>query len=505
MEMSKMAQDGTAEPVSRDQILRQMVQPQALASAVGFDPNVSLRRANDYRRRENAHPGNSTPIAYRTTRGDEALRSMRWGLVPSFTRQGDKPDFFRMFNARSETAAEKPSFRQLVGRRHGVVAFSGFYEWKKDEMGERQPYYFHFEDDSPIMLAVLYDTWRQGDDGRSSSSSSSVKVCEQEATASKQLEHCKQKKEEEDDWDKEDDRGSLMFSYAVLTTSAAPRVTWLHERMPIILRGAEDAEQWLRVEGSQQASAFLESHTPYNGSDLVWHPVSKKMNSMRYDGEDCSAAVELKPQKPLPAITTFFKKKSKSPPRSPSSSSGAADVKTETRWTENGEAVGSDLERNGQASSASTTTTTMNSRWEAGAVQGTLDRGCKGVANEAGSPIVPKRMRCDAAELVDLTENDDCSLRVAVSNQPLLPPSFGLKHPRMWKGTQEDVTTPTRQAESDRGQRSPTQAARNPKKARKGKSGGDGSGKRSPGNGGGSPAGRDKNQPNLLSFFQPNG
>ena len=79
-------------------------------------------------------------------------------------------------------------------------------------------------------LAVLYDTWRQGDDGRSSSSSSSVKVCEQEATASKQLEHCKQKKEEEDDWDKEDDRGSLMFSYAVLTTSAAPRVTWLHER-----------------------------------------------------------------------------------------------------------------------------------------------------------------------------------------------------------------------------------------------------------------------------------
>ena len=249
-------------------------------------------------------------------------------------------------------------------------------------------------------------------------------------------------------------------------------------------------------------ATLMRSRTPPTQPNIV---VNSHHEHGRYDGEDCSAAVELKPQKPLPAITTFFKKKSKSPPRSPSSSSGAADVKTETRWTENGEAVGSDLERNGQASSASTTTTTMNSRWEAGAVQGTLDRGCKGVANEAGSPIVPKRMRCDAAELVDLTENDDCSLRVAVSNQPLLPPSFGLKHPRMWKGRQEDVTTPTRQAESDRGQRSPTQAARNPKKARKGKSGGDGSGKRSPGNGGGSPAGRDKNQPNLMSFFQPNG
>ncbi|CAN0411061.1 unnamed protein product, partial [Scytosiphon promiscuus] len=77
----------------------------------------------------------------------------RWGLVPSFTKRGEKPDFFRMFNARSETAGEKPSFRRLVGRRHGVVAFTGFYEWKRDDKGERQPYYFHFTDDRPLLVS----------------------------------------------------------------------------------------------------------------------------------------------------------------------------------------------------------------------------------------------------------------------------------------------------------------------------------------------------------------
>ncbi|CAN0084343.1 unnamed protein product, partial [Ectocarpus fasciculatus] len=109
--------------------------------------------------------------------------------------------------------------------------------------------------------------------------------------------------------EEEDRGGSLMFSYAVLTTKAAPRLEWLHERMPVILRGAQDAAAWMSCKG-QEASKFLQNHTPYSGEDLVWHPVSKQMNTMRYDAEDCSAAIELKkPAKPLPAITTFFKKK----------------------------------------------------------------------------------------------------------------------------------------------------------------------------------------------------
>ncbi|CAM9738687.1 unnamed protein product, partial [Hapterophycus canaliculatus] len=209
------------------------------------------------RRRENAHPGNATPIAYITSTGGSALRTMRWGLVPSFTKKGEKPDFFRMFNARSETAGEKPSFRRLVGRRHGIVAFTGFYEWKRDDKGERQPFYFHYTDDRPMLFAVLYDTWQQGDGhkgaagggnsghGGGGGARGAGNACAKDTakiTGDLSLE-----KEVE-----EEDRGeSLMFSYAVLTTSAAPRLAWLHERMPVILRGANDAAAWLGCKGTE--------------------------------------------------------------------------------------------------------------------------------------------------------------------------------------------------------------------------------------------------------------
>ncbi|CAN0345289.1 unnamed protein product, partial [Ectocarpus sp. 8 AP-2014] len=234
-------------------------------------------------------------------------------------------------------AAEKPSFRRLVGRRHGVVAFTGFYEWKRDEKGERQPYYFHYADDRPLLFAVLYDTWQQGGDaiqaygngggGKVGSSSSSgggggggIVDGKAVTTTGGRGGHADLAGEGEGglrgqaallerEVEEEDRGGSLMFSYAVLTTKAAPRLEWLHERMPVILRGAQDAAAWMSCKG-QEASNFLKNHTPYSGEDLVWHPVSKQMNTMRYDAEDCSAAIELKkPAKPLPAITTFFKKK----------------------------------------------------------------------------------------------------------------------------------------------------------------------------------------------------
>ncbi|CAM9438574.1 unnamed protein product [Pylaiella littoralis] len=309
---------------------RQTVAPQALATAVGFRRDVPLRRASQYRRRENAHPGNATPIAYKTSTGGSALRSMRWGLVPSFTKKGAKPEFFKMFNARSETATEKPSFRGLVGRRHGVVAFTGFYEWKKDDSGKKQPYYFHYADNRPMLFAVLYDTWQHGggsfttsgDDGAddgdgqngdsgggggggggadTANSNSKPGARRQES----QLKQAVLKLQES-----EDQGQRLMFSYAVLTTSAAPRLTWLHERMPVILRGARDAAAWLSCKGAE-ASTFLKNHVPYSDEDLVWHPVSKQMNDMGYEGEDCSAAIELK--KTDAPLQKFFKKVERPP------------------------------------------------------------------------------------------------------------------------------------------------------------------------------------------------
>lgn len=77
---------------------------------------------------------------------------MKWGLVPSYTKRDVKPDYFRMFNARSETVAEKSAFRRLVNSKRCVVMLDGFYEWAKDSKGEKQPYFIHFQDKRPMKV-----------------------------------------------------------------------------------------------------------------------------------------------------------------------------------------------------------------------------------------------------------------------------------------------------------------------------------------------------------------
>jgi putative SOS response-associated peptidase YedK len=61
--------------------------------------------------------------------GTKILKCMRWGLIPSYQKPEDKLDFFRMFNARSETIAELPTFKRLVNTRRCAVAIDGFFEW----------------------------------------------------------------------------------------------------------------------------------------------------------------------------------------------------------------------------------------------------------------------------------------------------------------------------------------------------------------------------------------
>ncbi|KAG2546801.1 hypothetical protein PVAP13_9KG045900 [Panicum virgatum] len=89
---------------------------------------------------------------------EPVIQSMKWGLVPSFTGKTEKPDHFRMFNARSESVKEKASFRRLIPKNRCLVAVEGFYEWKKDG-SKKQPYYIHFQDHRPLVFAALYDTW----------------------------------------------------------------------------------------------------------------------------------------------------------------------------------------------------------------------------------------------------------------------------------------------------------------------------------------------------------
>jgi putative SOS response-associated peptidase YedK len=102
--------------------------------------------------RYNAQPGAALPCvrASDPTRGEppdeRRVESMTWGLVPSFTGPGEKPDHFRMFNARGETLREKPAFGRLLRRRRCVALIDGFYEWRREgagRAGAKQPYYLY--------------------------------------------------------------------------------------------------------------------------------------------------------------------------------------------------------------------------------------------------------------------------------------------------------------------------------------------------------------------------
>ncbi|TVU25654.1 hypothetical protein EJB05_28158, partial [Eragrostis curvula] len=239
----------------------------------GDAPAVPTLHMDRFRPSYNVSPGAYLPVGAVRARpaggGDggggaeevgPVIQCMKWGLVPSFTGKTEKPDHFRMFNARSESVKEKASFRRLIPKNRCLVAVEGFYEWKKDG-SKKQPYYIHFQDHRPLVFAALYDTWTNSE-------------------------------------------GETMYTFTILTTRASTSLKWLHDRMPVILGNKDSVSAWLN-----DASVKLEEMTtPYEGSDLVWYPVTSAMGKTSFDGPECIKEVRMGPsEKP---ISKFFTKKS---------------------------------------------------------------------------------------------------------------------------------------------------------------------------------------------------
>jgi putative SOS response-associated peptidase YedK len=93
--------------------------------------------------------------------GASQLVPMRWGLVPAWWKKALK-DLPATFNARAETVAEKPMFREAFRRRRCIIPASGYYEWRKTQDGRRpgrQPYYISAADGGVLSFAGLWDRW----------------------------------------------------------------------------------------------------------------------------------------------------------------------------------------------------------------------------------------------------------------------------------------------------------------------------------------------------------
>jgi putative SOS response-associated peptidase YedK len=159
---------------------------------------------------------------------------MRWGLVPHWAK--DKSIGNQLINARSESAASKPTFRDSFRRRRCLIAADGFYEWKKIGK-QKQPYLIRMPDNRPFAFAGLWDRWGEGDE---------------------RFESC-----------------------TILTTAANEQLRELHDRMPVILDPA-DYDQWLDAAAadSQKAQTLL---TALPAGELCVEPVSPRVNSVAND------------------------------------------------------------------------------------------------------------------------------------------------------------------------------------------------------------------------------
>lgn len=191
-----------------------------------------------YVERYNIAPGGDI-AAFRTGRAGAEAVPLRWGLTPAWARD-DEPES-RLVNARAETLAEKPSFRDAVRLRRCVIPASGFFEWEAKGKN-RQPWLFRWRDEQPLGLAGVWESWRAPD-------------------------------------------GETVASCAVITTAPNELMRPIHHRMPAMLT-ADQCAQWLDPRLPDPAR-FAPLQGPPPAGTMTAQRVHPRMSNARYDAPDC--------------------------------------------------------------------------------------------------------------------------------------------------------------------------------------------------------------------------
>ena len=170
-----------------------------------------------------------------TSDGSRRLRAMRWGFLPHWYRTpGDGP---LLINARAESLAEKPAFREACRARRCLIPATGFYEWTKDAEGARLPWYIRPADGRPLALAGIWQ-----------------------------------------DWDRD---GARLTTCAIVATAANRALSGLHHRMPLVI-APEDWRLWLGEAGHGAARLMR----PAAEDRFTFLRVGAEVNSNRAAGPD---------------------------------------------------------------------------------------------------------------------------------------------------------------------------------------------------------------------------
>jgi putative SOS response-associated peptidase YedK len=201
-----------------------------LAEELGV-PVESLPR--EYQPRYNIAPTDDHLILRIKNEVREVLPA-KWGLVNSWAK--DAKSAAKQINARSESAATRPAFREAFEKRRCVVPSDGFFEWDRSA-GQRQPYWFHRKDGGPVLMAGLYESWQK-------------------------------------------QPGEWVRTFTILTTDANNVVARLHDRMPVVL-DEKDADYWMF--GTSDTTKLRALLKPAAESALVATAVSQRVNKVDND------------------------------------------------------------------------------------------------------------------------------------------------------------------------------------------------------------------------------
>jgi putative SOS response-associated peptidase YedK len=172
--------------------------------------------------------------------GQRQLVTMRWGLVPAWAK--DLSIGNKLINARAETLAEKPAFKNALKHRRCLIMADGFYEWKK-VAGGKMPIHIRRKDHQLFAFAGLWDKWTSGE------------------------------------------TGEQVHSCTIITIEANELLKPIHDRMPAILR-PEDEAAWLDPHLHDPA-ALVPLLRPLPPEDLEIYPVSRRVNAPANDHPDC--------------------------------------------------------------------------------------------------------------------------------------------------------------------------------------------------------------------------
>ena len=187
--------------------------------------------------RYNIAPTQEAPVIVEAD-GKRTFELFRWGLIPWWAK--DPAIGNRMMNARAETLAKKPAFKDLLGKRRCLVLADGFYEWRKEGKG-KVPMRFKLKSGELFAFAGLWDTWKQPD-------------------------------------------GNLLRTYTIVTTEPNDVLRPIHNRMPAMLSN-DDALKWLAV--NDEIAHALALLKPYPPEMMEGYDVSPLVSNPRNDSPEC--------------------------------------------------------------------------------------------------------------------------------------------------------------------------------------------------------------------------